>query len=91
MQINVLKQKFPPKDKNNLWVDDNDVLRQFKDGQWVSCVESGSIDLTNYYTKTDVDAKFYQKENDLSLEEVIEDVISDLNISSSYDGGDVNF
>lgn len=90
MQIDVLKQKFPPKDKNNLWLDDNSVLRQFKNGSWVPFSGDGNVDLSEYYTKSEVNNHFYQKssENE-TLEQVIEDIIN--NVSSSYDGGDVTF
>lgn len=97
MNIDILKQNRAPKDRNNLWLDDNNILRYFDDGKWKPFSSGGSIDieeqLKNYYTKEEVQINFYQKEegNDDSLEDIVTEIVSNLDISASYNGGEVEF
>jgi hypothetical protein len=72
-------------------------LRYFDDGKWKPFSSGGSIDieeqLKNYYTKEEVQINFYQKEEgeNNSLEDVVTEIVSNLDISASYNGGEVEF
>lgn len=75
MQIDVLRQNKPPKDRYNLWIDPDDVLRQHNGDSWVPVVEAGNTDLSNYYTKDEVN-------------NYVEDAV--LDIVLKFEGGELN-
>jgi hypothetical protein len=67
-------------------------LRYFDGGKWKPFSSGGSIDLEDYYTKDEIKSNFYQKEDsDDSLEDAVVEIISNLEISPSYNGGDISF